>query len=408
MPNTTVTFAVYRLTMESQSPTEGKLVGTFTNKFPLAGYHRVDIPKNIYLHERERFSIVSSAHAPDNYGRDMYWLSSNTCISKSEADALRAKDPELQQYYGVGIINPGESAIYRNDAWTDWKEYVNGDYYKQAVRTSGVGGEADNFSIKAYSVAWKKADKDNHKHVWDGGEASIELSEKNERVVTYTCTECGETKTEKVSNEAAEEIITKAERKVIKTDLGEDPKNSEYAPLMVTTRQVKKNLIRLKWDKVKNAKTYLVYGSTCKKKSKMSKCATVSSAGAKIWEVNGKDLEEGTYYKFIVIALNEKGKVITVSDSVFVATEGGKKENPTDLTVKPKTVKIDVKETQTLTTKVEGKYKKFMGVRYESSNEKVAKVTKKGVVKGLKKGSCKVYVYAQNGIAKTVDVTVTN
>ena len=36
----------------------------------------------------------------------------------------------------------------------------------------------------------------------------------------------------------------------------------------------------------------------------------------------------------------------------------------------------------------------------------VAKITKKGVVKGVGKGTCFVYAYAQNGVYAKVKVTV--
>ena len=52
------------------------------------------------------------------------------------------------------------------------------------------------------------------------------------------------------------------------------------------------------------------------------------------------------------------------------------------------------------------KVKKHVGARYESSNVKIAKVTSKGKVKALKKGTCKIYVFAQSGIVKTVKITV--
>lgn len=52
------------------------------------------------------------------------------------------------------------------------------------------------------------------------------------------------------------------------------------------------------------------------------------------------------------------------------------------------------------------KVKKHVEVRYESTNKKIATVSKKGVVKAKKKGSCYVYAYAQNGVCKKVKVTV--
>jgi uncharacterized protein YjdB len=46
------------------------------------------------------------------------------------------------------------------------------------------------------------------------------------------------------------------------------------------------------------------------------------------------------------------------------------------------------------------------GMRYESSNTKIATVSAKGVIKANKAGTCYVYVYAQNGVAKKIKVTV--
>ena len=45
--------------------------------------------------------------------------------------------------------------------------------------------------------------------------------------------------------------------------------------------------------------------------------------------------------------------------------------------------------------------------RYATSNDKVAKVSKKGKIKAVGKGNCSVYVYAQNGVFAKVKVTVT-
>ena len=45
-------------------------------------------------------------------------------------------------------------------------------------------------------------------------------------------------------------------------------------------------------------------------------------------------------------------------------------------------------------------------VTYSSSNKKVATVSSKGVIKAKKKGTCTIYVYAQNGVCQTVKVKV--
>ena len=50
--------------------------------------------------------------------------------------------------------------------------------------------------------------------------------------------------------------------------------------------------------------------------------------------------------------------------------------------------------------------KRIVKMRYESTNPDVATVSAGGVVRAKAKGSCYVYAYAQNGVAKRVRVTV--
>ena len=70
---------------------------------------------------------------------------------------------------------------------------------------------------------------------------------------------------------------------------------------------------------------------------------------------------------------------------------------------KGKTVKINAKAVPK-STKL--KVKKHRGLKYESSNAKIATVTGTGKVKGVGKGTCFVFVYAQNGIFKKVKISV--
>lgn len=44
--------------------------------------------------------------------------------------------------------------------------------------------------------------------------------------------------------------------------------------------------------------------------------------------------------------------------------------------------------------------------RFASSDKKVATVSKTGNIKAKGKGSCTVYVYARNGYAKAIEVSV--
>jgi hypothetical protein len=51
------------------------------------------------------------------------------------------------------------------------------------------------------------------------------------------------------------------------------------------------------------------------------------------------------------------------------------------------------------------KVKKHVGLRYETTNAKVATVSG-GKIKAKGKGTCYIFAYAQNGVAKAIKVTV--
>ena len=82
-------------------------------------------------------------------------------------------------------------------------------------------------------------------------------------------------------------------------------------------------------------------------------------------------------------------------------------------------IKINCKKTQGLlkknkTFKLKTKTVKEAGktikihrkIAYESTNTSIATVDKNGKIKALSKGSCYIYVYAQNGIFARIHVTV--
>ena len=100
---------------------------------------------------------------------------------------------------------------------------------------------------------------------------------------------------------------------------------------------------------------------------------------------------------------------LATSKSVHVATTGKKYGNPTNITGLKKSITLKAGKTKKIKPILKSKKKVKTHIakfRYESSNKKVATVTKKGVIKAKKKGSCTIYVYAQNGLCKTVKVKV--
>ena len=175
--------------------------------------------------------------------------------------------------------------------------------------------------------------------------------------------------------------------------------------------KVAKNSITLKWNKVKGADGYIVYGECCNSKGKIYKVKKLSDT--KKLSYTHKKLKKGTYYKYIVRAYKLVDGVkttVTISKMLHITTSGGRYGNYTSVKVPKK--KVTIKKGRKYTIKAKAVVKKGKKAKvhkelaYETSNKNIATVTSKGVVKAKKKGSCYIYAYAQNGVYKKIKVTV--
>ena len=165
--------------------------------------------------------------------------------------------------------------------------------------------------------------------------------------------------------------------------------------------------ITISWKKVEGAKSYIVYGSKSGKTDKYVKLKTVTGTS-----FTQKKLKKGTYYKYVVVAVGN-GKALATSKTLYIATKGGKVGNYKTITTKASDNKVNIKVGKTFklqaAAKAEStklKVKKFRALTYESSNKAVATVSNKGVIKAVGKGTCDVYVYAQNGVLVKIKVKV--
>ena len=202
-----------------------------------------------------------------------------------------------------------------------------------------------------------------------------------------------------------------AEKKITSLPNDNDPAGAAFAPLMLRSTKQTNTSIKLTWKKVTGAKTYVIYGNKCGKTNKPKRLGKSTGSTKTIKKIAGKRLKKGTYYKFMVVALDSSGHVVSTSKIVHAVTKGGKNGNPTKVTVskKVKKNKLTLKKGKTfkLAGKAAGKkVKKHVAVRYESSNPKIATVNKNGQIKGLKKGKCKIYVFAHNGVYKVIKLNV--
>ena len=197
-------------------------------------------------------------------------------------------------------------------------------------------------------------------------------------------------------------------------------KTTGFGRLKARSVKQTKTSVTLQWNRIKGADGYLIYGNLCNangKEYKYKKLATITSGKTQTW--TQKELKKGTFYKYVVKAykLVDGKKVVTdVSTSVHAVTQGGaygiaKSVSVTKIGNKKNTLEITLKKGQKAQitakeVKKDNKIKHHRNLCYESSNTKVATVTSKGLIQAKGKGTCTIWVYAQNGVYKELTVTV--
>ena len=193
-----------------------------------------------------------------------------------------------------------------------------------------------------------------------------------------------------------------------------------YGNLKVRSVTQSNDSIKIEWSRISGADGYIVYGSQCNgngKVYKYKKLATITNGKTRTW--THTKLKKATYYKYKVKAyklVNGKKVITDTSVSIHAVTKGGNygvakavsitkignKKNVTEVTLKKgKSAQITAVE-----VKKDKKIKHHRNLCYESSNTNVATVTSNGMIKATGKGSCTIWVYAQNGVYKAITVTV--
>ncbi|MCR4690373.1 MAG: Ig-like domain-containing protein, partial [Lachnospiraceae bacterium] len=219
-----------------------------------------------------------------------------------------------------------------------------------------------------------------------------------------------ENKNYKVSlaENAGKFIIKDAPKEVSKETL------SLNAKLKVTQTGSK---INVKWGKVKGADSYKVYVEYCgKSKSKTEK--TTKKTSVTLSKIKGKNLNLKKEFKVYVVAYKKvKGKKTEIARSLDAHVAGRlnkKNTNAKSISLQQPKVTMTVGDTHVIKakTKRQSKKKKLLDdshekeFRYASTDVKVAGVSEDGTVTAYGKGTCTIYVYARNGLAKKVSVTV--
>ena len=200
--------------------------------------------------------------------------------------------------------------------------------------------------------------------------------------------------------------IDALEEKILNETNDNDIPVSDFITLQAKTSKVSGTYIKLSWKAPADADSYVVYSGLAGRKNKYVKTASVTKTSFR-----NSGLKKGTYYKYIVVALDEDKNVLAVSKTVFAATKGGKVTNCKSISIRKNKLSLKSGKTYKLSGKAckdnkSLKLRNYRSIRYVSSNPNIAIVSSQGVVRGMRKGKCVIYAYAQNGVSKKISITV--
>ena len=171
--------------------------------------------------------------------------------------------------------------------------------------------------------------------------------------------------------------------------------------------------VKLTWNKVKNADGYEVYGAVCSGDMKLQK--VVKGKKLTLSKVSRKKLDKNKDYKFRIKAyrmIDGKKVYLTASEDIHVKmTENSRYGNAASVKVSKKKKTLSVGKTwrPKVTVKMKGKAKQMkhvQPVRYLSSDETIATVTRTGKITARTKGTCFIYACAVNGKTAKIKITV--
>ena len=209
LPNTTVTYELYKLNENHTGPTDGTKVAEITETYEYGGFHRVDLTEEQQLKvpQDSTFSVVVTQKSGDTYyytldggynktyidwynaelqkQYDLYYGDAieSIALSSFESEKGYPYDAEngteedkaaYQEYidaawdifkmlgmvsyaetYSAAVVGEGESHLYQNGQWVDETDVLAG-----LDEDTNKYIDFDNFSIKAYSDDTPLSDKD--------------------------------------------------------------------------------------------------------------------------------------------------------------------------------------------------------------------------------------------------------
>lgn len=326
----------------------------------------------------------------------------------------------------VTVDEKGKVTAVGNGTATITVTSVSGNYTATVAVTVKIPVEIEKISIEAeketltkigesteLKVKIEPENADAQKLIWKSDNEMVAAVDENGKVTAIGNGMAIITVTTEYGKNTASIIIT-----VKIPDKPVINKTKGFGRLKVRSVNQTKTSITLEWSKLDGVDGYLVYGNRCNTSTKTYKYQKlVTITNRRTW--THRNLKKGTFYKYIVKAYKivDGKKIVTdTSASIHVITQGskygiarsvsvtkiGNKKNALKITLKKgKTAQITAKE-----IKKDKKIKHHRNLCYESSNTAVATVSPEGLIQAVGKGTCTIWVYAQNGVYAALTVTV--
>ena len=351
----------------------------------------------------------------------------NKRISAIALSVLLAFSPMYSSVYGsAAMVSEGETVLEDTNALQDEVEAEmaeTDDFETNEVLAAPVGGDDTNNDDPADPIDDDAANDDDptdpanngddaedicavNGHSWDEGVTVTDATCTEEGTLLQTCTECGETRNEIISPfghkfggwTVVTPATTRKDGKSVRTC-------SECGA--TESKVVAHTILKVRSITISRSSATLLNGKTVQLWAKAAPSDATNTAVT--WKSSNTSVATVTATG-IVTAKRRGTATITCT-----AKDGGGAKASCKITVNLGVAKIALSRTSvslnkgrtfTLKATVSPAAAANKAVTWKISNTKVATVSRTGKITAGAKGSCKVYVYAINGVYKTVSVTV--
>ncbi|MBR6871312.1 MAG: hypothetical protein IKM91_06815 [Candidatus Methanomethylophilaceae archaeon] len=134
--NTEVSYEIYLLCNDFETPDEGLLVSSGLIIFEFGGYHKVDLPEWACIQAGQSYSII-------------------LCMQGDDGQYIRNQTvgTSIENLYSMNaVVNKRESFLFRNGGWEDYKQIVEQEIAEDPIsQMPGISTCGDNFPIKGYA-----------------------------------------------------------------------------------------------------------------------------------------------------------------------------------------------------------------------------------------------------------------